>query len=67
MDRELNTMERMVLCSALQQDMATLIQILDSVKLITEIAGPPPEHIKVEIQAQVSEGMRYIFEHAAQA
>ena len=64
---KLNTMERMVICSSLQHDIVSLLDILDAISLITEIAGSPPDDIQKALDAQLNHGLGLIFEHAAQA
>ena len=64
---KLNTMARMVICSSLQHDIVSLLDILDAISLITEIAGSPPDDIQKALDSQLNQGLGLIFEHAAQA
>ena len=63
----MNTMERMVLCAAIQQDIGTLLDILDAVDLMTATYGEPPEDVRAILDAQLSVGIDNIFRHAVQA
>lgn len=66
-DRPLNTMERMVLCCTIQQDIDTLLTIFETVDAITMLVGEPPSDIRKALDAQISEGIEHIFRHAVQA
>ena len=62
----LNTMERMVLCCAIQQDIDALLTIFETVEAMTVVMGDPPSEIREAFEAQISKEINHIFRHAVQ-
>lgn len=66
-NRPLNTMERMVLCCVLQQDIDALLDICDSKAALTAMIGPPPPEIKAALDDQIYKVIETIFKDAVPA
>ena len=66
-NRPLNTMERMVLCCFLQQDIGALLDICESKEALTARIGPPPPEIKEALDHQISKVIETIFKDAVRA
>lgn len=69
MDRKTKTttMERMVMCAVMQEDIGTLLDVFTVIEKITLLAGPPPEHIRQGLDDQIHVLNQIIFKDAAQA
>ena len=65
--RPLNTMERMVLCCFLQQDIDALLGIFESKDALIAVIGPPPPEVKEVLDVEISKAIKTIFKDAVRA
>ena len=64
---KMTTIERMVLCAVMQEDIGEFLEVFAVIEKLTALAGPPPEFIRQGLDNQIRGLNLVIFKGAAQA